>query len=290
MATIIHLDDLLANTNFEPPCSISYGVTNETVPGCSLVMGRTTSGGDMRNQRHFHVNCEVGQYRISGTDKVMVGPDQDMEVLEVSPGDFTYIAKGEIHGAVGQGEDCELIFCYIGVSSKEDTGTFFLESPHADNQELLDAGIATAKKEEEYTIRSRIIKAPVEDIEYADPLITGFGINGETVDNPGMVMGSSIMPPGGWNRRHYHVNADVAMYKIKGHDKLLIGPDHQIEELDFKAGDFVFIPKGEIHGAINIDNEEGLLVFCYPGINSHAEGIKVYVEPPGLPAYAKNYK
>jgi len=283
MATIIHLDDLLANTDFEPPCSICYGVTSEIVPGAQLVMGRTTSGPYMRNQRHFHVNCNVGQYRIDGNDKILVGPNEDMEELDIAKGDFGYIAKGEIHGAVGQGENCELIFCYIGVDNKEASGTFFIEPPHGDdaNEESVQKEIKDklSKKENEYEIRSRVIRAPIEDKAYALPLITGIGINGETIDNPGFTMGTSIMPPGGWNRRHYHVNADVAMYKIKGHDKMMIGPDHDIQEMDFKAGDFIYIPAGEIHGAVNLDNEEGFLVFCYPGINTVEEGIKVYVEP-----------
>ena len=142
MATIIHLDDLLANTDFEPPCSICYGITSETVPGAQLVMGRTTSGPNMRNQRHYHINCNVGQYRIDGHDKILVGTNEDMEELDVAKGDFGFIAKGEIHGAVGQGENCELMFVYIGVDSKEASGTFFIESPHGD-----DANEDDVKKE-----------------------------------------------------------------------------------------------------------------------------------------------
>ena len=287
MATIMHLDDLLANTDFEPPCSICYGITSETVPGAQLVMGRTTSGPDMRNQRHFHVNCNVGQYRINGHDKVLVGPDQDMEELDVAPGDFAFIAKGEIHGAVGQGEECELIFCYIGVDSKEASGTFFIEPPHGDdaNQEHVQLEIKNklSKRENECEIRSKVIRAPVEDKAYALPLITGFGINNETIDNPGFIIGTSIMPPGGWNRRHYHTNAAVGMYKIEGHDRMLIGPDYDIQEMDFQEGDFIYIPRGEIHGAINLDNKQGLLVFCYVIAGGSLEEIKkgkVYVEPP----------
>jgi len=289
MATVVHLKDLMANTTFEPPCSIFYGVCNETVGSVNMVMGRTTSGPDMMNQRHYHINCNVGQYRINGHDKILVGPNHAVEELEVAPGDFVYIPKGEIHGAVGTGENCELIFCYAGIGSKEESGTIFIEPPHDDaGSDRADLKAPSHKtpngkkfsKEEAYATRARLIRAPVEDKIYAEPLITGFGINSDTVENPGLVMGTSIMPPGGRNRRHYHVNADVAMYKIKGHDTLLIGPDHQIEEMDFNEGDFVYIPKGEIHGAINIDNKEGFLVFCYTGINSAEEGIKIYVDPP----------
>jgi len=49
------------------------------------------------------------------------------------------------------------------------------------------------------------------------------------------------------------------MYKIEGHDRMLIGPDYDIQEMDFQKGDFIYIPRGEIHGAINLDNKQGLL-------------------------------
>ncbi|MBT3992248.1 MAG: cupin domain-containing protein [Rhodospirillaceae bacterium] len=129
-------------------------------------------------------------------------------------------------------------------------------------------------------MKTVIVREPREDLQYAPSLVTGFGINDETVENAGMVMGTSIMPPGGRNYRHYHVNGDLSMYKIKGRDKLLIGPDDDLQELDFVEGDFVYIPRGEIHGAYNTLDEPGFLVFCYTGINNVKELQKVYVEEP----------
>jgi uncharacterized RmlC-like cupin family protein len=129
MATVIHLKDLTANTTFEPPCNISYGISKETVKNAKMVMGYTTSGPNMRNQRHYHINCDVGQYRIKGHDRLIIGPDHDQQIIDVGPGDFVYIPRGEIHGAIGQGESCELIFCYVGVSSKEESETVFVEPP-----------------------------------------------------------------------------------------------------------------------------------------------------------------
>tara|TARA_B100000315_G_scaffold241582_1_gene262593 strand:- start:6196 stop:6594 length:399 start_codon:yes stop_codon:yes gene_type:complete len=127
-------------------------------------------------------------------------------------------------------------------------------------------------------MKTVLVREPREDLEYAPSLVTGFGINDETVKDAGMVMGTSIMPPGGRNYRHHHVNGDLAMYKIKGHDKLLIGPDDDLQEMDFKEGDFVYIPRGEIHGAYNTLDTPGFLVFCYTGINNVEELVKVYAE------------
>ena len=85
MATIIHTKDILENTTYEPPCHIVFGITSETVPGTNLMMGRTTSGPDMRNQRHYHVNCNVGQYRISGHDRMFFGPEYATVEMDVAP-------------------------------------------------------------------------------------------------------------------------------------------------------------------------------------------------------------
>ncbi|MFC1909438.1 cupin domain-containing protein [Chloroflexota bacterium] len=281
MATIIHLKDLMANTTFEPPCNIFYGICNQTVANPIMVMGLTRSDSDMRNQRHYHINCDAAQYKIKGHDHLVVGPDHERQVLDYCTGDFSFIPKGEIHGATGIGESNELIFCYANVGSKDEAGTVFIEPPWDQTAEAVPVPVSHQGGK----TRARIIKEPQEDKVYAAPLITGFGINSETVENPDMVLGTSIMPPGGWNRRHYHTNADVAMYKIKGHDRMSIGPDHEMQEMDFQEGDFIYIPRGEIHGAINLDNKEGFLVFCYVGAGGSLEEIKkgkIYVvpEPP----------
>jgi len=73
MATIIRFKDLLANTNAEPPCEIFYGITKDTVPNASLVMGYTRSGPDMQNQRHYHPHSGAGQCKIKGNDTMLCG-------------------------------------------------------------------------------------------------------------------------------------------------------------------------------------------------------------------------
>ncbi len=267
MATIVHLKDLMANKTYEPPCSIYFGICSDTVPGGTpMIMGYTMSGPDMKNERHYHTNCSVGQYKIKGTDHLLIGPDDEIREIEYKPGDFLYIPKGEIHGAKGVGESNELIFCYIGIDNLDEAGTVFGDTKASPAVKSPDAS-------------AKVIRIPQKDIQYAEPLITGFGINSQTVEHPGFIMGTSTMPPAGWNRRHYHSNVDLAMFKIRGHDRMMIGPDGAIEEMDFQAGDFIYIPRGEIHGAINLDNQEGLLVLCYVGVDNPEEIHKEYVEP-----------
>ncbi len=130
VAKVIHLKNIMANTTYEPPCGIFFGINSETVEDAKIVMGLTRSGPDMRNQRHYHNNCNVGQFKIAGSDKLMCGSFHETEEKDFLPGDFHFIPKGELHSAKGTGESNELIFIYAGVGSLKETGTVFLEPPH----------------------------------------------------------------------------------------------------------------------------------------------------------------
>ena len=93
------------------------------------------------------------------------------------------------------------------------------------------------------------------------------GISNETVDNPQMTMAYVIIPPGARSKRHYHANSNVAIYVIKGRLRRFVGPEDKIEEVDIEAGDFIFIPKGEIHGNVNLsDTEPAEMVTCYGNV------------------------
>ncbi len=114
----------------------------------------------------------------------------------------------------------------------------------------------------------------------AAPAITRIGISGETVETPGFVMGKFSIPPRGRTRRHFNVNADLAMYKVKGRGRLLVGPDHQLEELDFSGEDFAYVHKGEIYCFENTGDEPDFVIFSYIGVNSIEEAQEVFIEPP----------
>ena len=109
-----------------------------------------------------------------------------------------------------------------------------------------------------------------------------YGIYDEKVENPGIVLGHTILPPGaGMSRLHYHANCNVGQYIIKGRIRSFIGPDHDRKEFDLGPGDFIFIPQGEIHGSQNLlDSEPSELIFCYTGVNNRHEAKTMYVEPP----------
>ena len=123
-------------------------------------------------------------------------------------------------------------------------------------------------------------KDKMPDPNYEPPLLPGRGIWSESVENPGLTLSRVVIPPGARNQRHYHVYCDAAMYIVKGPLKMLIGPDHEMEEVIAESGDFLFAPKGVIHGLINPSRTESAeMVTCYGGVGHQKEAGTVFMEP-----------
>ena len=127
-------------------------------------------------------------------------------------------------------------------------------------------------------IRPKDVKV---DLTYEPPLNVGLGIRSETVGTPiKMTMARVVIPPGGRNQRHYHVKTDAGMHILKGRLKMFLGPDHEMREVVAEAGDFLFVPRGEIHGLVNVSNTESAeLVATYNSVGSLEEAQTVYMEP-----------
>lgn len=119
------------------------------------------------------------------------------------------------------------------------------------------------------------------DLTYEPPLNIGFGINTETVTDAALTMGHTIIPPGGRNQRHYHVNTAAGMYIMKGRLRMFVGPDIDVKEVVAEEGDFVFMPQGMIHGLLNLsDTESAELIFTYSGARNKQEAGTIYIEKP----------
>jgi quercetin dioxygenase-like cupin family protein len=133
-------------------------------------------------------------------------------------------------------------------------------------------------------IKAKVIRG--EEIEWEPgiepPLKNQRGINSKTVEKPRLVMNHTIVPPGGRNQRHYHVYTDAGYYVMKGRLTVFLGPDHEMEEVLVKEGDFVFVPAGAIHGLVNLSKTETVeLVTTACGVSSIEDLGKgtVFVEP-----------
>jgi quercetin dioxygenase-like cupin family protein len=116
------------------------------------------------------------------------------------------------------------------------------------------------------------------DADYEPPMKVGFGIDSTSVQNVGIVLGYTTAAAGSRNQRHYHANTSAAQYVIKGRSKVIVGPDHAKQEFIVEAGDFMYVPRGEIHGGEAL--EDTALVFCYTDVSSKEEAGTIFIEPP----------
>ncbi len=108
-------------------------------------------------------------------------------------------------------------------------------------------------------------------------LVSRVGIDKGTVKNPPLAMAFITIPPGGGSSRDYHVDCTQCIYLIKGRVRWFIGPHS--EEVDMEPGDFLYIPRGEIHGNKNLsDTEAAEEIACHVGVESFEEEATVPVE------------
>jgi uncharacterized RmlC-like cupin family protein len=129
--------------------------------------------------------------------------------------------------------------------------------------------------------RGKVIKRKVLEIDstYEPGLSVSDGINNKIVEGARLLMGSSFLPPGGRNQRHYHVNTDAGMYILKGRVRLILGPDDNRREMDAETGDFIYTPQGEIHGLVNLSNSEPAeLIATYNRVGCKEEAGTIFVE------------
>lgn len=79
------------------------------------------------------------------------------------------------------------------------------------------------------------------------------GISGQTVDATGLSMHLVVIPPGARAEPHIHVGYETGIYVLEGTVLTRWGPalEHQVVS---RAGDFLFVPPGVPHEAINLSS------------------------------------
>ena len=137
------------------------------------------------------------------------------------------------------------------------------------------------------TPRSGHYSEVVTDTEYEKGLAINFGINQQVCGSKRIAMGRTIIPPHTANERHVHLDAEAAMFIIRGTMTLFLGPEAEITKCP--PGTFVYAPEGVIHGVANASRtEEVELVFAYGGVPSKEAARIVFIDdaendypPPG---------
>jgi uncharacterized RmlC-like cupin family protein len=81
------------------------------------------------------------------------------------------------------------------------------------------------------------------------------GISGETVGARGLSMHIVVIPPGARAEPHKHVGYETGIYVLEGRVRTRWGSALEHEVVS-EAGDFLFVPPGVPHEAINLSATE----------------------------------
>jgi len=81
------------------------------------------------------------------------------------------------------------------------------------------------------------------------------GVSRDTVGSTGLSMHLIAIPPGGRSEPHSHRRYETAIYVLEGRVETRYGPGLAASVIS-EAGDFLFIPPGEPHEAINLSATE----------------------------------
>ncbi|HYD94442.1 MAG TPA: cupin domain-containing protein [Noviherbaspirillum sp.] len=77
------------------------------------------------------------------------------------------------------------------------------------------------------------------------------GISGDTVNASGLSMHLVVIPPGARAEPHIHIGYETGIYVLEGTVCTRWGPSLEHETIS-RAGEFLFVPPGVPHEAINL--------------------------------------
>lgn len=81
------------------------------------------------------------------------------------------------------------------------------------------------------------------------------GLSGATVGATGLSMHLVVIPPGGRSEPHRHLGYETGLYVLEGRVLTRWGPALEHEVVS-EAGDFLFVPPGVPHEAINLSADQ----------------------------------
>jgi quercetin dioxygenase-like cupin family protein len=91
-----------------------------------------------------------------------------------------------------------------------------------------------------------------------------FLIDEASAGSTGLVVGRTIIPPGGRHDRHLHPNADEFLVVLRGSGEIYTDEGRE----PAAEGDVVFTPRGHWHGFDNTSDGDALLLWGWSGAGS----------------------
>lgn len=105
------------------------------------------------------------------------------------------------------------------------------------------------------------------------------GISGSTVGSQGLSMHLVVIPPGARAEPHVHVGYETGIYVLEG--RVLTRWGARLEhEVVSQAGEFLFVPPGVPHEAINLSTTEAARAVIARNHPAEQDLVEAYRPPP----------
>jgi uncharacterized RmlC-like cupin family protein len=105
--------------------------------------------------------------------------------------------------------------------------------------------------------KCRVISSPESYEGKQGPMYAG-GVSAEAAGAKGLWLGTITAPPGGRTKAHYHAAHETAIYVLSGESEMWSGPNLEVRQFA-RAGDFIYIPAGVPHVAVNLSQTQPLI-------------------------------
>ena len=104
------------------------------------------------------------------------------------------------------------------------------------------------------------------------------GVSRSVCGATGISLSYVVVPPGAVSEPHYHEGYETAIYQLAGRVETRFGPE-LAESVVTEAGDFLFVPPGVPHQAVNLSETEPAVALIARNDAEDAERVVPY-EPP----------
>jgi uncharacterized RmlC-like cupin family protein len=101
------------------------------------------------------------------------------------------------------------------------------------------------------------------------------GVSRAVCGSTGLSLSYVVVPPGAISEPHYHDGYETAIYQLAGRAETRYGPALE-ESVVTEAGDFLFIPPGVPHQAVNLSDTEPAVALIARNDAADAERVVPY--------------
>lgn len=105
------------------------------------------------------------------------------------------------------------------------------------------------------------------------------GISGQTVNAQGLSMHLVVIPPGARSEPHLHVGYETGIYVLEGEVLTRWGASLEHEVVS-KAGEFLFVPPGVPHEAINLSTTQPARAIVARNDPHEQDKVQAFARPP----------